>query len=329
MDDQSNDMPAGSQTEEAAASLIASSLLKRDEENLNQQMPEADDPRGGQEQQADAEEAETANSEPDELEYYDFDRFNPDTPIRLRDGQEIRWGDIKSRWEDIQALPKHRQELEAQAARIHAETQRHAQQAQFFQQVVPQALQIMQQNLPQPPQQPEQTNDPVENIQRWDKYHREVAAYQDRIGQIRQLQDAHQHYLAQSQNEHRQQMQTYLADQHQRLLRAVGSKEKIAELGRDIERYVPEFYGFTQEDISQTRDHRVLLMARDAIAYRKLQAEKPKAIEKVKQAPPVQQPGKRVSDADRERQGYQEDRARLRKSGRADDAVALLAKHLL
>jgi hypothetical protein len=328
MDDQ-NGLPAGGQSEEAAANLIASSLLKEDEENLNQQTQEAEEPRGDPEQEAEAEGAENANSESEEPEYYDFDRFNPKTPIRLRDGQEISWGDLKSRWEDLQALPKHRQELEARAAQVHGEMQRQAQQAQFFQQVVPQALQIMQQNLPQPPRQPEPTSDPVENIQRWDRYHREVADYQARIGQIRQLQDAHQHHLAQSQNEHRQQMQTYMADQHQRLLRAVGSKEKIAELGRDIERYVPEFYGFTQEDISQTRDHRVLLMARDAIAYRKLQAEKPKAIEKVKQAPPVQQPGKRVSDADRERQGYQEERARLRKSGRAEDAVALLAKHLL
>lgn len=329
MTDETDGLPAGGSSEEAAASLIASSLL-RDEEKPDQQTPEAEDPRGEPEQQAEAEGAEQdAGSEPEEAEYYDFERINPDTPIRLRDGTTVRFGDLKRDWASLQELPKQRQELEAQAARVHADMQKAAQQAQFFQQVVPQALQIMQQNLPQPPQQPEPTNDPVENIQRWDRYHREVADYQARIGQIRQLQDAQQRHLAQTQTEQRQQMQTYFRDQHQKLLNVVGDQSKIEELGRDVERFAPEYWGFTKQDISQVADHRVLLMARDAIAWRKLQAEKPKAVEKVRQAPPVQQPGKRVSDADRERQGYQEERARLRKSGRADDAVALLAKHLL
>lgn len=328
MDEQSNDLPAGGHTEEAAASLIASSLLK-EEENPEQRTNDAEGPRGEPEQQTDAEGAEGANSEPEEAEYYDFDKFNPNTPIRLRDGQEIRWADVKSRWEDLQALPKHRQELEAQAAKLHADTQRHAQQAQFFQQVVPAALQIMQANLPQPPALPERSDDPIENFNRWEDYQRRKADYDGRVSQIRQLQEAQQHHAVQSQQERQQQMQAYFRDQHQKLLNVVGDQSKIEELGRDVERFAPEYWGFTKQDISQVSDHRVLLMARDAIAWRKLQAEKPKAVEKVRQAPPVQQPGKRVSDADRERQSYQEERARLRKSGRADDAVALLAKHLL
>ncbi len=329
MTDQTNGELAGSHTEEAATNLIASSILREEEKSELDQQPERE-PRGEPEGEQEQDGPETdANSEPEEPEYYDFERINPDTPLRLRDGTTVRFGDLKKDWASLQELPKQRQELEATAARVHADMQKAAQQAQFFQQVVPQALHIMQSNLPHPPEVPDRTDDPLENFNRWENYQRQKVDYDNRVSQIRQLQEAQQHHVHQAQNEHRAQMQSYMSDQRQKLLNVVKDEGKLAEIGTEIRRFAPEYWGFTAQEIEDLRDHRVVLLARDAIAYRKLQAEKPRAIEKVKQAPPVQQPGKRVSEADRDRQGYQEERARLRKSGRADDAVALLAKHLL
>lgn len=328
MTDQSNGEPAGSHTEDAATNRIASLLLRDEEKPELEQQPEPEprgEPEGEQEQEGP--EAE-APSEPEEPEYYDFERINPDTPLRLRDGTTVRFGDLKKDWASLQELPKQRQELEAAAARVHADMQKAAQQAQFFQQIVPQALQVMQSNLPQPPEIPERTDDPLENFNRWESYQRQKADYETRVGQIRQLQEAQHHHALKAQGEQQAQMRAYFSDQRQKLLNVVKDESKIAEIGNEIRRYAPEYWGFTPQEIEDLRDHRVVLLARDAIAYRKLQAEKPKAIEKVKQAPPVQQPGKRVSEAERDRQGYQEERAKLRKSGRADDAVALLAKHL-
>jgi len=50
-------------------------------------------------------------------------------------------------------------------------------------------------------------------------------------------------------------------------------------------------YGFTAQEVTSALDHRILLMARDAIAYRKLQDKKPEVTQKVRTAPKIVKPG--------------------------------------
>lgn len=52
-----------------------------------------------------------------------------------------------------------------------------------------------------------------------------------------------------------------------------------------------KYWGFTPEEAAAAIDHRILLMARDAIAYRKLQDAKPETTKRVTQAPKLVKPG--------------------------------------
>ena len=50
-------------------------------------------------------------------------------------------------------------------------------------------------------------------------------------------------------------------------------------------------YGFNAQEVMSAADHRILLMARDALAYRKLRASQPEVKKKVVQAPKMIKPG--------------------------------------
>jgi hypothetical protein len=93
----------------------------------------------------------------------------------------------------------------------------------------------------------------------------------------------------------------------------------------DVLKIGQEHYGFTPQDLAQKMDHRDLLVLKDAIAYRKLQADKPKALEKVKDVPPVtvQAPGRRVSAPERAAQAVSDKLAAARRSGGLSMADAL------
>jgi hypothetical protein len=93
----------------------------------------------------------------------------------------------------------------------------------------------------------------------------------------------------------------------------------------DVLKIGQEHYGFTPQDLAQKMDHRDLLVLKDAIAWRKLQADKPKALEKVKDVPPVQvqAPGRRVSAPERAAQAVSDKLAAARRSGGLSMADAL------
>jgi hypothetical protein len=82
--------------------------------------------------------------------------------------------------------------------------------------------------------------------------------------------------------------------------------------------------GFTQQEISEASDHRLLLLLDDARAYRELQANTDAAKKKLAKVPKVLKPGtpKPPDQINRERQSALT--ARLRKTGSIDDAFALL-----
>lgn len=82
--------------------------------------------------------------------------------------------------------------------------------------------------------------------------------------------------------------------------------------------------GFEEAEIGQINDHRLILMAREAMKYRELMAKAKDTALKVAKAPAkVEAPGRQpVAPTDGRTQGMQ----RLAKSGRVDDAAALIAQ---
>ncbi|MHA6684492.1 hypothetical protein [Mesorhizobium sp. A556] len=332
-DELENTSPAGEvMTDDAAADILAKSMLG-DETETNQPDPEAENddlPRADDdpENKADGEK----ESDEDEPEYYDIEKLDPDMPMRLRDGTTVRWGDVKRDMAELRELPRHKQEIETQRASVSQHAAQTARQAQFFQQVMPLVEHFMQANAPKPPEMPtEDPNDPLGNSERWNHYNRQVAEFQGKQAQVQQLMRAREHFQAQQNHQTEAQKQEQLRmNQHKlfEVMPTLRDEAKRTEFARDMKKFGQDVYGFSEEELNGVGDYRLIPMIRDAIAYRKLQASKPKAAEKAKDAAPVRQPGKRTSDAERSNSAYREERAKLRKTGRADDAVALLAKAL-
>jgi antitoxin component HigA of HigAB toxin-antitoxin module len=67
--------------------------------------------------------------------------------------------------------------------------------------------------------------------------------------------------------------------------------EKAAPEKQAIIRDLGDHYGFTAEEIGSLVDHRMLLVARDAVKYRELQRGKAGKVGQVRAAPPVVKPG--------------------------------------
>lgn len=102
-----------------------------------------------------------------------------------------------------------------------------------------------------------------------------------------------------------------------------GKREKdVAELASIL----TEAYGITEQELRSCIDHRQILLARDAAAWRKLQKAKPTVLNKVKTAPKLLKPGSPQSQAAKDGFVAQKERERLRSTGKVSDAKGPLKR---
>lgn len=343
MTEQETAGPAGDGilNEDAAANLIMGSLIDDEPKDTEQATGDASraEADAGEVDTAQAGTAETEQAaepregEDDGADFYDFDKIHPDTQIRLRDGTVRRFGDIKRDWADLQELPRQRQEFETLRASYSQQAAQVAQRAQFFQQVLPLVEHFMQANAPKAPEPPvNDPSDPIGNAERWAAYNDAAQKYQAQLGQMQQLARARDQYIAQQRHEAATQHQEHLRQHQQKLIEVMPELRddtKRAQFASEMRKFGRDVYGFSEQEIDGIGDYRLVPLIRDAIAYRKLQATKPKVAEKVRDAAPVQKPGKRASEAEQQANAYREKMARLRKTGSVDDAAALILEHHL
>ncbi len=100
----------------------------------------------------------------------------------------------------------------------------------------------------------------------------------------------------------------------------LGSQDAVKTLLNKARRY-----GFSEQEVAGVADHRLLLLARDALAYRALQRQT-----RNRSGKPTKtlSPGAGQSGADRARAGLHGAKARLKRTGRLEDAARVIA-HLL
>lgn len=82
-------------------------------------------------------------------------------------------------------------------------------------------------------------------------------------------------------------------------------------------------YGVTAEEFDQVEDHRYQLIVRDAMKWAELQKQKPATLKKVKAAPKLLKPGTKQSRESRELLARKEGQAKLRRTGKVNDAVSV------
>ena len=87
-------------------------------------------------------------------------------------------------------------------------------------------------------------------------------------------------------------------------------------------------YGFSDSELSQIYDPRFVKVLADAAAYRKLKASKAEVTKKVANIGKTIQPGVSANKKQAQAQAFNEQRNRLKKTGKVEDAAALIAKFI-
>jgi hypothetical protein len=315
------------------AELLSSMLVEPEKREENPEREAGDPARDNEadatdqvsEEETDAEEPDTSDDEDEgEAEQSDDDEPEGDDPkqpqtIKLKDGTEVTLEDVEKglmRDADYRRktmeLAEHRKAVQAREAEI-------AQKSQTFDQHINFALELVAAHLPQPPDAALIQSDPI-------GYWQQRAEYDERIGQLQQLVAAKQEADAHRQQETTRAVQERLKGEVEALASAIPELKDPAKSKQVLSEIIEgaKHYGFTQDDVNLADDHRLFLMARDAAAYRKLMANKPKAEAKAKTAAPMQKPGARVSPQAAKGKVAKDKWNALRRNGSLEDGASVL-----
>lgn len=248
-----------------------------------------------------------------------------ETVFRLPDGREltpdqvIEWEKGYLRQSDYTRKTQEAAELRKQAEARAAEA---AQRAKALDDQITLAIQVATQYLPPEPPREMMETDPIGFFQMREARAEKIAEIQ----QMMQMQNQHRQQQAADQAKEFEAWQAKQAETLLAKLPKLKDPKVLQEFQKDVTTYLP-YYGYTQDDLKQVYDHRLVSLIDDAVAYRKLMATKPKAQEKVKNVTPVAQPGKRATNTDARAKDYRDAVAKLRNTNSVDDgAMAILNK---
>ena len=115
----------------------------------------------------------------------------------------------------------------------------------------------------------------------------------------------------------------FVQQEYARLVAALPEwNDKDSTIKKDIQEYATSV-GFRPEEISQLADHRSVLVIKKAMEFDKLTKKVAPKKKAVKKAPKVQKAGRGTSKEETAAEALKAKRARLRKSGKQDDAASL------
>ena len=310
---------------DAIMNLIADPETDLQAKDQGQEDATEEEPVEGEPEAEETEEAaDEETDEEDGPEEVTGGKFAADTAnVRLKDGTVISVQELKRGWTSQQSFTrgtqenaKERETLASQKAEVETFARSLQEQRDFI-------LQVAQQYVPQPPDRSlldrNSTNfDPV-------TYAALKAEYDDRIGVLNQLHNASKSEQDKATQEQTKQRETMRAAEAQRLVEAMpdlAKPEVQKKFWADSVATMAE-YGFSQEEMHETIDHRVYKIFRDLTAYRKARDRIPAVKEAIQSKPMLT--GKRRMDpkekSSRERQAKNE---ALRKTGSFDAGVSAL-----
>jgi hypothetical protein len=169
-----------------------------------------------------------------------------------------------------------------------------------------------------------QDSDPLE-------FNQKYVAFQQRQARLNHIAGTLGQERQQSQQAEQAQAQSYLAEQGNLLASKVPEWADSAKREKDIALMavdINQAYGISEQELRALKDHREVLVLRDAWQWQKLQKSKPALLNKVKTAPKLIKPGAQQSRATQDNFIAQKERERLRTSGKVSDAKAPLKRLL-
>ena len=225
-------------------------------------------------------------------------------------------GYINQRMQEIAQIEK---QYNTKAQELTAQAQELALQHQQFLQLQQQAQQIGM-TPPEAPSKEMFDSDPIGYMEAKMNYDEQMAAYNQHVAQVQQLQ-------AQQQAAAQQQRQSYLQEQAQILqqhLPEISDPEKGEKLKADLVQ-TGVYYGFSEQEIQGVSDARYVRALNDAMKWRRLQDKKLQAT-KGDAPKPVVKAGAKRRAGDGEAAARKKQQAKLRKTGKIEDALSLMMK---
>lgn len=157
--------------------------------------------------------------------------------------------------------------------------------------------------------------DPIEASKGWQKYQMLKSQRDDVANSITQVQ-------TQAQHQTQQQLQRQLAEGAQQLAREI--KNWSPELAKSLKQNALD-YGFSDTELDQVYDPRMVKVLHDAYQWRQLQSKKPEVQKRVTQAPKSAKPGGKVDNPDATRKNLMQ----KLKTARGTTTRAAIANSLL
>lgn len=222
--------------------------------------------------------------------------------VNLRNGERVRVADLKKEIDDAREITKRFGSLEGERAKIQQAAQRIMQQAQSLEKMQAVTAAILQRELPKEPDASLLESDPVEYLAQMSRFNLKKKELDQLVANVQSIRLQGQ----QGTEQQRKALEAQELQRREEFLKEQGAalSQKMPELKNPerAKQFHEEFiatgmeYGFTPDELNSVYDHRLLLLARDANAYRKLQKNKPIVDQKVKSTAqaPTQQPARRV-----------------------------------
>jgi hypothetical protein len=281
------ELPAASAEPVAPTSLTEDQFVAK----LNEMDARAPEPAAAEEvtEAAPAEvEAEAPAEELPKTEEEDLVDVHGNAWTRLRDGTRVRVGDLKRSLEQVREYEAKQSEFDAKRREFEENSAKAVQEYRSFGQKLAVAKQVVEENIPP---------DPSEAFSKGEidviTYNEINAKRAVGIAKWQQIIAAQQQAIQQEQLRQEAEGKEYVA----REAKALGEKvpelrttEGLRTFFNEASAFVSKAYGISDDEVRSIQDHRHLLLVKDAMAYRKLTAEKEAALAKVKTAPPVSAP---------------------------------------
>jgi len=187
---------------------------------------------------------------------------------------------------------------------------------QIYAQLLPAITQQLQSSIPQPPDASLIDTDPAQYLKQRDAYERKLGDYQAAQSEMQRVQEM-------TSVEKQRELQAYVQSNAEKLTDYVPEWKDTKSYERDkpkVRSYL-KTRGFSDEEINQAYDARLVAMAYEAMRWRELKSSKPRPdapLEKsIKTSPPPARPQTSQTKA------YVEAKKRLAKSGSVRDAASV------
>ena len=315
---------------DAISNLLADPVtdLPKDDQDQEAKPDDAGEAEGDKPEETESEEGEADETETDKEEdgpgEYDSGKFAADAAkVRLKDGTVISVQDLKRGYlsqasftRGTQENAKEREALAAQKAEFEANARALQQQRDFL-------LQASQQFLPQPPDETwlDQTSPNYDPL----RYMAAKADYDKKVGSLQQLQHLSQAEMARMAKEQEQQQRTVREREAKLLLESMPELKKQGVYQKFWAEAVETMaeYGFGEDELNATVDHRVYKIFRDLAAYKRARDKLP-AVKETVQSKPVLTGKKRMDTQEKSSREKQARHEQLRKTGDFDTGVRAL-----